>query len=92
MPNDVSGNGQFHFGLLKKPVNGGSDITKSGQQPSGINEGIIYSGIFEEDSSAGIVTKSISGSVNASASASSSCGRSVRRRSGPRRAELIYED
>lgn len=47
--NDLSGRGQLHFGLLKKPVNGGKDITKSGEQPSGINEGIILGGIFEED-------------------------------------------
>ncbi|OHF01005.1 hypothetical protein CORC01_03833 [Colletotrichum orchidophilum] len=56
--NNISGKGQFHFGLLKKPVNGGSDITKSGDQPSGINEGIIYSGIFEEDSSKGCISLS----------------------------------
>lgn len=55
--NDVSGQGQFHFGLLKKPVNGGQDITKSGEQPAGISEGMIFSGIFEEDITAtGFVT------------------------------------
>ncbi|KAF3766925.1 hypothetical protein M406DRAFT_251837 [Cryphonectria parasitica EP155] len=59
LPNDVSGQGQFHFGLLKKPVNGGADITTSGEQPAGIDEGIIYGGIFEEDSSAGVISKSL---------------------------------
>lgn len=49
--NDVSGRGQYHFGMLKKPVGGGADITKSGFQEANINEGIIYGGIFLEDSS-----------------------------------------
>lgn len=66
VPNDVSGQGQFHFGLLKKPVNGGSDITKSGEQPSGINEGIIYGGIFEEDTTGGVATLSPSSSAASS--------------------------
>ncbi|KAF6835563.1 hypothetical protein CPLU01_04239 [Colletotrichum plurivorum] len=56
--NNISGQGQYHFGMLKKPVNGGSDITKSGDQPSNINEGIIYGGIFQEDSSAGCISLS----------------------------------
>lgn len=59
--NDVSGQGQFHFGLLKKPVGGGSDITKSGFQPSGINEGLIFGGIFEEDTAGGSATLSPAG-------------------------------
>lgn len=89
--NDVSGQGQFHFGLLKKPIGGGSDITKSGFQPSGINEGVIYGGIFEEDSSTGTVTKSLSaaaaanngtaGATTAAAAGSSKCKRDVVRRS-----------
>ncbi|KAE8445036.1 hypothetical protein EG329_013750 [Mollisiaceae sp. DMI_Dod_QoI] len=49
--NDVNGQGEYHFGILKKPTGGGSDITKSGFQEGGINEGIIFGGIFEEDSS-----------------------------------------
>lgn len=65
LPNDVSGQGQYHFGMLKKPVNGGSDITKSGEQPSGINEGIIYGGILLEDSTGGVVTKSINSTAAA---------------------------
>lgn len=56
--NNIAGQGQYHFGMLKKPVNGGSDITKSGDQPTGINEGIIYGGIFQEDSSAGCISLS----------------------------------
>lgn len=48
--NDVSGQGQFHFGLLKKPTGSTGDITKEGFQPSGIDEGILLGGIFEEDS------------------------------------------
>jgi hypothetical protein len=58
MANDVSGQGQFHFGLLKKPINGGADITKSGEQPAGINEGVIYGGIFEENSADGCISLS----------------------------------
>ena len=58
LKNDVSGQGQFHFGVLKKPVNGGADITKSGFQEAGINEGIIFGGIFEEDSATGCVSLS----------------------------------
>ncbi|KAF9873371.1 hypothetical protein CkaCkLH20_09184 [Colletotrichum karsti] len=56
--NNIAGQGQYHFGMLKKPVNGGSDITKSGDQPSNINEGIIYGGIFQEDSSTGCISLS----------------------------------
>ncbi|KAJ0386162.1 hypothetical protein COL922a_004925 [Colletotrichum nupharicola] len=54
--NDVSGQGQYHFGLLKKPVGGTGDITKNGFQPSGINEGVIFSGIFLEDSADGCIS------------------------------------
>lgn len=56
--NDVSGNGQYHFGVLKKPTGDNlTDVTKQGFQESHINEGIIYGGIFEEDSSKGCVSK-----------------------------------
>lgn len=79
--NDVSGQGQFHFGMLKKPVNGGSDITKSGFQPSGINEGLIFGGIFLEDTSAGSPTLS----PNATASASLNSTAKVPRRRHARR-------
>lgn len=73
VPNDVSGQGQFHFGLLKKPVNGGSDITKSGFQPSGIDEGLIFGGIFEEDTTGGSATLSPSGGA-ASANSTAAAG------------------
>ncbi|KAA8571311.1 hypothetical protein MFRU_046g00480 [Monilinia fructicola] len=51
LKNDISGQGQYHFGLLKKPTNfaSGADISKNGFQESGINEGLIFGGIFLED-------------------------------------------
>ncbi|OIW32631.1 hypothetical protein CONLIGDRAFT_699488 [Coniochaeta ligniaria NRRL 30616] len=57
LANDVSGQGQFHFGVLKKGI-GGNNIVKDGVQEAGIDEGIIFGGIFEEDSSAGCVSLS----------------------------------
>ncbi|TDZ16663.1 hypothetical protein Cob_v010277 [Colletotrichum orbiculare MAFF 240422] len=56
--NNIAGQGQYHFGVLKKPVNAGSDMTKSGDQPANIDEGIIYGGIFQEDSSSGCISLS----------------------------------
>lgn len=56
LDNDNSGKGQFHFGVLKKGVNGGADITKDAEQPAGIDEGIIFAGIFEEDTANADVT------------------------------------
>ncbi|KAK3368286.1 hypothetical protein B0H63DRAFT_488196 [Podospora didyma] len=56
LQNDVSGQGQFHFGTLKKPVNGVGDITKDGDQPANINEGVIFGGIFQEDSADGCIS------------------------------------
>ncbi|SPO01530.1 related to endoglucanase c [Cephalotrichum gorgonifer] len=58
--NDVSGQGQFHFGLLKKPIDtpAGGDITKEGTQEAGIDEGVVYGGIFQEDSSDGCISLS----------------------------------
>ncbi|KAK4243452.1 hypothetical protein C7999DRAFT_44743 [Corynascus novoguineensis] len=58
LQNDVSGQGQFHFGVLKKPVGGVGDITKNGFQPNGIDEGVIFGGIFEEDSADACVSLS----------------------------------
>ncbi|KAI0195575.1 hypothetical protein EV127DRAFT_459033 [Xylaria flabelliformis] len=58
LANDVSGQGQFHFGVLKKGLNGGDDIVKDGEQEPGIDEGVIFGGIFEEDSSAGCISLS----------------------------------
>lgn len=82
--NDVSGQGQYHFGLLKKPVNGGSDITKSGFQPSGINEGLIFGGIFLEDTSAGSATLSPSASASLNSTAKVPRRRHARRGAGDR--------
>jgi hypothetical protein len=57
LSNDISGQGQFHFGALKKPTGSNlTDITKQGFQESGINEGVIYGGIFEEISTGGCVS------------------------------------
>ncbi|KAI0546969.1 glycoside hydrolase family 131 protein [Xylaria curta] len=58
LANDVSGQGQFHFGVLKKGLNGGDDIVKNGEQEPGIEEGVIFGGIFEEDSSLGCISLS----------------------------------
>jgi hypothetical protein len=49
--NNVSGQGEYHFGILKKPIGGGSDIPHNGYQETGIHEGVVFGGIFEEDSS-----------------------------------------
>jgi len=58
--NDISGQGQFHFGALKKGTGVGlADVTKQGFQESGINEGIIFGGIFEEISTGGCVSLSL---------------------------------
>ncbi|KAI9703420.1 MAG: hypothetical protein M1820_005892 [Bogoriella megaspora] len=55
--NDLTGNGQYHVGILKKPTGTGlSDITKQGFQESNINEGIIFGGAYLEDSSSWCVS------------------------------------
>ena len=55
--NDISGQGQYHFGALKKPTGEGiQDVTKEGFQPSGIDEGVIYGSLFMEDSTGGCVS------------------------------------
>jgi len=42
---------------LKKPTGEGlKDITKEGFQEPGINEGVVYGGIFEEDSANGCIS------------------------------------
>jgi hypothetical protein len=62
--NDVSGQGQWHFGALKKPTGEGiKDVTKEGFQPSNINEGVLYGGIFQEDSAGGCVSLSPTGAA-----------------------------
>ncbi|KAF2502172.1 hypothetical protein BU16DRAFT_587271 [Lophium mytilinum] len=52
---DISGNGQFQIGMLKKPT-GTSDVVNSGYQESNLNEGQIYGGLFVEDSADGCVS------------------------------------
>ena len=47
--NDNGGEGQYQIGILKKPT-GTDDVVNSGFQETGINEGLIYGGIFIEDS------------------------------------------
>jgi len=55
--NDLSNLGQYHFGVLKKPIGPpGIDITKQGFQEAGIHEGITYGGIFEEDSASDCIS------------------------------------
>ncbi|EJD07657.1 uncharacterized protein FOMMEDRAFT_150198 [Fomitiporia mediterranea MF3/22] len=57
--NDNSGQGQQQFGILKLPTgDSGIDVVHEGFQESGINEGLIYGGIFIENSSDGCVSLS----------------------------------
>lgn len=56
--NNLAGGGAYHFGIIKKSTGGGSDVVHKGFQETGINEGIIYGGIFIEDSAQGSVTLS----------------------------------
>lgn len=57
LANDLSNLGQYHFGVLKKPTGpSGIDITKTGFQEAGIQEGITYGGIFEENSVGGCIS------------------------------------
>ncbi|CZT43332.1 related to endoglucanase c [Rhynchosporium secalis] len=49
--NNLVGQGQYNFWILKKPIGANGDISKSGKQPSNINEGVIFGGIVAEDSS-----------------------------------------
>ncbi|EWC44436.1 hypothetical protein DRE_06804 [Drechslerella stenobrocha 248] len=57
IPNDTSGKGQLHVGLLKLPTGpAGIDVVRQGYQSKRPNEGLTYGGIFIEDTSAGSVT------------------------------------
>lgn len=47
--NDLAGNGEYHFSLQKNAIG-------EAPQPVGINEGMIFAGIFMEDSINGQVT------------------------------------
>jgi hypothetical protein len=58
LPNDLSGNGALHFGLNKNPTDPGADVLRTGFQEEGITEGIVYGGIFVEDSADGTLTLS----------------------------------
>lgn len=58
LPNDLSGNGALHFGVNKNPVNPGKDSLREGIQEAGILEGVVYGGIFVEDSANGTITLS----------------------------------
>ncbi|KAK3329790.1 hypothetical protein B0H66DRAFT_468785 [Apodospora peruviana] len=53
--NNNAGEGQYQIGMLKKPT-GTSDVVNSGFQESRINEGLIYGGLFIEDSAGGCVS------------------------------------
>ncbi|OTB06606.1 hypothetical protein M426DRAFT_104796 [Hypoxylon sp. CI-4A] len=55
LSNDNSGEGQYQIGLLKKPT-GTSDVVNSGYQETGIDEGLIYGGLFLEDSADGCIS------------------------------------
>ncbi|KHJ32949.1 hypothetical protein EV44_g0305 [Erysiphe necator] len=57
-PNDLTGRGEYHFGILKKGLGSSSDVTKNGIQEQGIDEGMIFGGIFQEDSIDGCVSTS----------------------------------
>ncbi|KAF2201021.1 hypothetical protein GQ43DRAFT_416723 [Delitschia confertaspora ATCC 74209] len=52
---DLSGQGQFQLGILKKPT-GTNDVVNSGYQEKNLNEGQIYGGLFVEDSANGCVS------------------------------------
>lgn len=54
-PNDNSGEGQYQFGILKKPT-GTDDVVNSGFQSSNLNEGLIYGGVFVENSTGGCIS------------------------------------
>jgi hypothetical protein len=40
----LSGQREYHFGVLKKPTDPRNDVTTSGYQESGINEGVVFGG------------------------------------------------
>jgi hypothetical protein len=51
LPNDLSGNGDFHFGVNKNPTEPGEDVLRSGFQEAGFLEGVMYGGIVIEEPS-----------------------------------------
>jgi len=50
-PNNSTGKGQAHFGVLKLPTLPSTNPSQDGVQEAGIDEGLIYGGIFIEDTS-----------------------------------------
>lgn len=54
--NDNSGDGQYQLGILKKPT-GTDDVVNGGYQESPVDEGLIYGGVFLEDSAGGCISK-----------------------------------
>jgi hypothetical protein len=59
LQNNITGGGQFHAGVLKKPTDL-TDLTNQafeGYQESGIHEGLIYGGIFIENSAGGCISR-----------------------------------
>ncbi|KZS97141.1 hypothetical protein SISNIDRAFT_406506 [Sistotremastrum niveocremeum HHB9708] len=55
--NNNAGGGQFHVGMLKLPTGPlGIDVLHQGYQEEHLNEGLIYGGVFIEQSSKGCVT------------------------------------
>lgn len=55
MSNNNSGDGQYQLGILKKPT-GTDDVVNGGYQESPVDEGLIYGGVFLEDSADGCVS------------------------------------
>ncbi|KAH7084133.1 hypothetical protein FB567DRAFT_593610 [Paraphoma chrysanthemicola] len=58
LANDLAGNGAFHFGVNKNPTDPGADFLRQGFQSSGILEGVVYGGIFVEDTTNATVSLS----------------------------------
>lgn len=54
--NDNSGGGQFQIGMAKKPTET-KTVVFDGFQEANLDEGLIYGGIFIEDSAGGCVSK-----------------------------------
>lgn len=52
---NLAGDGQFQTGMIKKPT-GTSDVVNSGFQEAPFEEGLIYGGIFVEDSTGGCIS------------------------------------
>lgn len=73
--NDVSGQGQWHMGVLKKGQ-GGKDTPRDAFQKAGIDEGIIYGSIWLEDSVGGCVSLDPAKGNSSTSSSTASNGKS----------------